>query len=92
VDFKFRLYIVGNSPNGLLAVANLNKLCHDHLPGRHQIEIVDMLLDPRRGLADKITLTPALVKYSPAPAFTIIGNLSQPEIVLQSMGLLGKPA
>ena len=87
-DFKFRLYIVGNAPNSVRAVANLTALCRQYLADRHHIEIVDLLLEPQRGLADKIILTPSLVKYSPAPVATIIGNLSDEPIVLQSLGIL----
>jgi len=86
--FKFRLYIVGNAPNSVRAVANLTTLCCQHLPDRHHIEIVDVLLEPKRGLADHIMLTPTLVKYSPAPVVTVIGNLNDGQIVLQSLGIL----
>jgi circadian clock protein KaiB len=86
-DFKFRLYIVGDAPNSVRAVANLTALCHKHLPDQHHIEIVDLLLEPKRGLADRIMLTPTLVKYSPAPTVNIIGNLSEPQIVLQTLGI-----
>jgi circadian clock protein KaiB len=86
-EFRFRLYIVGHAPNSVRAVTNLIALCRQHLPDRHHIEIVDVLLEPQRGLADKIMLTPSLVKYSPTPLVTIIGNLSDDQIVLQSLGI-----
>jgi circadian clock protein KaiB len=86
-DYKFRMYITGNSANSTQAVLNLNALCHEHLPERHQIEIVDVLLDPKRALADGILLTPTLLKLSPPPSRKIIGNLSQSQNVLQALEL-----
>jgi circadian clock protein KaiB len=85
--FKFKLYVAGDAPNSLQAVANLNAFCREHLPERHKIEIVDVMLDPKRALADGILLTPTLVKLLPAPICKIIGNLSQTQTVLLALGL-----
>jgi circadian clock protein KaiB len=89
--FKFRLYVAGDAPNSLLAVANLRAICREFLAERHEIEIVDVLREPKRVLADDILLTPALVKLSPAPVRKIVGNLSQREPVLQALGLPVEP-
>lgn len=84
---KLRLYITGNSPHSIQAVSNLNALCRDHLADRHEIEIVDVLIEPQRALSDGILLTPTLVKLSPSPVCKIRGSLSGRETVLQAMGL-----
>jgi circadian clock protein KaiB len=86
-QFKFRLYVAGDGPNSLQAIANLNALCREHLPERHEIEIVDVLREQQRALADGVMLTPLLVKLSPAPIRKIIGTLSRREPVLQALGL-----
>jgi circadian clock protein KaiB len=85
--FTFRLYISGNRPNSLLAIANLTALCETHLAGRHEIELVDVFLDPKRALAESIFMTPTLVSVSPFPGRRIVGNLSQTEPILQILGL-----
>ena len=59
--FKFRLYIAGGTENSGQALANLTALCDTHLQDRHEIEVVDVLRDPRRALADSVFMTPALV-------------------------------
>ena len=87
--FKFRLYVAGDSPNSTQAVANLNDLCRAHLPDRHRIEIVDVLREPKRAMADGILLTPMLVKLSPKPGRTIIGTLSDRPTVIHALGLPG---
>jgi circadian clock protein KaiB len=83
--FKFRLYVAGDASNSTQAVANLNALCREHLPERH--EIVDVLSEPQRALADGVILTPMLMKLSPGPIRKIVGSLSRIKTVLESLGL-----
>ncbi|HYC88660.1 MAG TPA: circadian clock KaiB family protein [Thermoanaerobaculia bacterium] len=85
--FAFRLYVAGDAPNSLLARANLTRLCETHLPDRHSIEIVDVLLDPKRALRESILMTPTLVSESPYPGHRIVGTLSNTEPILQILGL-----
>ena len=85
--FAFRLYIAGDAPNSLLAIANLTQICETHLPDRHSIEIVDVLLDPKRALRESILMTPTLVTESPYPGHRIVGTLSNTEPILQILGL-----
>ena len=86
-SFKFRQYLSGNTPNSVQARANLAALCRAHLPGRHEIEIVDIAKDPDRALLDGIYMTPSVVKLSPSPVFMIVGTLSRSDSVLQALGL-----
>lgn len=85
--FKFRLYVADDTPNSTQARANLAALCRRYLPGRHEIEVVDVLREPKRALADGVFMTPALVKLAPAPVRRIIGTLSQAQPVLLAIGL-----
>lgn len=86
-QFKFRLYIAGDTQNSTQAVVNLTALCREYLPDQHQIEIVDVFREPGRALADSIFMTPTLVKLAPSPTRKIVGTLSQAELVLQAWGL-----
>lgn len=85
--FKFRLYVAGDAPNSVHALANLTALCQERLPDRHEIEIVDVFKAPKRAFADNVFMTPMLIKLSPDPVRRIVGTLSQSEIVLQALGL-----
>lgn len=87
--FKFRLYVAGDAQNSVQARANLGSFCREHLPGRFEIEVVDVFREPKRALLDGIFMTPTLIKLEPAPAQRIVGNLSQPQIVLHTLGLMG---
>ena len=86
--FKFRLYIAGASPNSRQALANLKVLCAEFLTDRHEIEVVDILIDSARALLDGVMLTPTLVKLSPLPTQTITGTLSPREAIIQAFGLV----
>lgn len=85
--FKFLLYVAADTQNSVLAMGNLTALCRTHLPGRHEIEVIDVLKDPQRALADGVFMTPLLIRLAPAPVRRIIGTLSQTDKVLQALGL-----
>lgn len=85
--FMFHLYVAGDSPHSQQAISNLTDLCQTHLPDRHEIEIIDVLLHPKRALTEEIFMTPMLVTDSPHPGHRIVGTLSQTEPILQILGL-----
>lgn len=85
--FRFRLYVAGDAPNSAQAIFNLRALCRQHLPEQHESEIVNVMSEPQRALADGVLLTPLLMKLSPAPVRRLIGNLSQLEPTLSALGL-----
>jgi circadian clock protein KaiB len=80
-----RLYVAGNAPNSLIAIANVKAICDAHFAAGHELEIVDMLMDPRRALADGIVVTPTLLKLLPLPVQRVIGNLSDTAQVLLTL-------
>ncbi len=85
--YLFRIYLAGGSPNSVRALANLYAICRKHFPTSHRIEIIDILQEPLRALAESILVTPTVVKVTPAPEQVIIGNLSDEEEVLRALGL-----
>ncbi len=85
--YRFRLYVAGEAPNSLRARANLAAFCKTYLQERHEIEIVDVLRDPQRALAESIFMTPTLVTLEPAPLRRIVGSLGQSETLLFALGL-----
>jgi circadian clock protein KaiB len=85
--YVFRLYLAGGAPNSVRAFANLYAICRKHFPGSHRIEVIDVLKEPLRALAEAVLVTPTVVKLSPWPEQQIIGDLSQEEEVLRALGL-----
>jgi circadian clock protein KaiB len=79
-----RLYIAGQAPNSVRAIANCRAICAEHFATGHELEIVDLLEHPKRALADGIIVTPTLLKLSPLPV-RVIGNLSDTNQVLLAL-------
>jgi circadian clock protein KaiB len=85
-----RLYVAGESPKSLRAFANLKRLCENHLDHPYEIEIVDLLQNPRLAQGDEILAVPTLVRRLPAPMRKIIGDLSDEDRVLVGLQLSAK--
>jgi circadian clock protein KaiB len=77
-----RLYVAGQSPRSLRAIANLKRLCEEHLAGRYDIEVIDLVERPGLARGDDIVAIPTLVRLIPVPLRKIIGDLSDTERVL----------
>jgi circadian clock protein KaiB len=88
--FVLRLYVAGQTPKSLLAFSNLKKICQEHLAGRYQIEVIDLLENPQLARGDQILAIPTLVRKLPEPVRKIIGDLSNTERVLIGLDLLSR--
>ena len=85
--FKLRLYVAGQTPKSVRAIANLKVLCDEHLEGRYQIEVIDLLEHPEMARGDQIVAIPTLVIKLPEPVRKIIGDLSNTDRVLVGLAL-----
>ena len=74
------LYVIAGSRASRHAVANLRAICDELLADRYALEVID--LRERNILA-----APTLVKERPPPAVRLIGDLSDRERVLATLGL-----
>ncbi len=85
--WQLRLYVAGQTPKSIKALANLKKLCDTHLPGRYEIEVIDLVQNPRLAAGDQILAIPTLVRKLPTPVKKIIGDLSNEVRVLVGLDL-----
>jgi circadian clock protein KaiB len=85
--YNLRLYVAGQTPKSITALANLKTICEDHLAGRYRIEVIDLLQQPQLAAGDQILAVPTLVRRLPEPLKKIIGNLSDRERVLVGLDL-----
>lgn len=90
--FLLKLYIAGQTPRSLSALANLRKLCDEYLAGRFELEVIDLLLQPKRARTDQILAVPTLVRSLPTSMARIIGDLSDTDQVLLGLNLQSKSA
>lgn len=81
--YNLRLYVAGQTPKSLIAIANLKELCDTHLAGRYAVEIIDLIEPPHLAVVDQIFALPTLVRRLPEPLRRIIGDLSKTERVLR---------
>ncbi len=87
--WELRLYIAGNTPKSMTALANLRRYCEEHLLDKYTLEVIDLLVQPQLAAGDQILAIPTLVRKVPVPIRKIIGDLSNEEKVL--VGLNIKP-
>lgn len=90
-SWDLKLYVAGQTPRSLAALANLQKICHEYLPGRFKLEIIDLSKTPGLAQADQVLAVPTLVRKLPQPIRKIIGDLSNTERVLVSLDVRLSP-
>jgi circadian clock protein KaiB len=84
---KFILFVVGKGPNSQLAESNLRHICAEYLrAGSCTVKIVDVVEDFQTAVDYKVLVTPTLIVEGPRGRSTIIGNLSDVDRVLLTLG------
>ena len=86
-QWNLRLYVAGATPRAIAAFDNLKKICEEHLAGEYNIEVIDLLKDPKLARGHQILAVPTLVRELPEPVRKIIGDLSDTEQVLVGLDL-----
>lgn len=84
---ELRLYVSGCTPKSTRAVADFKRLCQQHLPGRCDVEIIDIYQQPERAAEAQIVAVPTLIKSGPGPLRRLVGSLAETARVLKFLGL-----
>lgn len=85
--WDLRLYVAGQTPRSVAAFANLKRLCEEHLAGRYNIEVIDLMQHPQLASGDQILAIPTLVRKLPQPIRKIVGDLRDTERALVGLQL-----
>jgi circadian clock protein KaiB len=85
---ELRLYVAGQTPKSLAALANLKKICTEHLEGQYKLYVIDLMKTPQLAQNDQILAIPTLVRKLPQPIRKIIGDLSDQNKVLVGLNLM----
>jgi circadian clock protein KaiB len=85
--WHLKLYIAGQSTKSQNAFANLTRVCEQHLQGRFSIEIIDLALQPSLARTDDILAVPTCIRRLPAPVRTVIGDLSNSDLVVVELNI-----
>nr|WP_255539522.1 circadian clock KaiB family protein [Polynucleobacter sp. JS-Safj-400b-B2] len=84
-----RLYVAGQTPKSIMALSNLKKICDAHIGDPYELEVVDLLENPKLSEEDEILAIPTLVRKHPKPVKKVVGDLSNIEEVLAQISLGG---
>ncbi|MDN5926574.1 MAG: circadian clock KaiB family protein [Hyphomicrobiales bacterium] len=86
---KLVLYVAGQTPKSLAAIANLKRICAEHLDAQYIVEVVDLKQNPILARKHGIVAIPTLVRQLPIPIRKIIGDLSDTQKVLVHLDVNG---
>jgi circadian clock protein KaiB len=86
--YILRLYVTGGTRSSLRAIARVREVCEEFLPGRYQLQVIDIYQQPALAGGDQITVAPTLVRRAPGPLRKLIGDLSNRERILAGLDLL----
>jgi hypothetical protein len=80
---RLRLYIAGGAPTSVAALANLRHAIASDKELQANLEVVDVQQAPKRVLADRILVTPTLLRICSDDVAMMIGDLRDRETLLQ---------
>ncbi len=86
-QWRLRLYVAGQTPRSIIAVATVQKLCDERLAGSYQLDVIDVAAHPELVHEDQIAAVPALVRRSPSPVRRACGDFAREEEVRAALGL-----
>jgi len=86
---RLTLYVSPDSPASLRAVRNLKALLEREPDLPIELGICDITLHASQAAADRISLTPTLVKKGPGPRAWIVGTLDDLQPVLDLLDVAG---
>ncbi|MCL5808931.1 MAG: circadian clock KaiB family protein [Deltaproteobacteria bacterium] len=85
--YILQLYVTGMTPKSTQAIANVQKLCEEHLAGRYELKVIDIYQQPDLAKGEQIIAAPTLIKKLPLPLRRLIGNMTDIEKFLVGIDL-----
>jgi circadian clock protein KaiB len=82
-----RLYVSAAAPLSARAVVNTRAFCETHMPGRYELEILSIADNVQSAADDEIIAAPTLLRVWPLPVRRFIGDMSNPDRLLDGLGL-----
>lgn len=86
--YVLSLYVTGASPNSARAINNIKCLCENHLPDGYELSIIDVYQQPKIAQTVEIIALPLLIRRSPLPERRLIGDMSDKDKIIKSLGLV----
>lgn len=86
-EYVLHLFVTGASPNSVRAINNLKTLCEAHLHGRYSLQVIDVYQQQAVAQKEQLIALPLLIRRFPLPERRLIGDMSETQKVLKSLGL-----
>ena len=85
--YVLRLYVAGPGAKSSQALANVRKICEEHLAGRYELEVIDLYKNAKLAKGEQIVAAPTLIKKLPMPLRKFIGDMSDVDRILVGLDL-----
>jgi len=85
--YVLRLFVTGSTPNSIRAIANLRRICAEHIADNCDLEVVDLYQQPELAEGNQIVAAPTLIKKMPPPARRFVGDMSDTARVLSGLDI-----
>lgn len=82
-----RLWVSSAAPLSARAVVNTRAFCEAHLAGRYELEILSIADNVERATSDEVIAAPTLLRVWPLPVRRFIGDMSNPDRLLDGLDL-----
>ncbi len=85
--YVLRLFVAGMGTKSMQAIDNIKRICEEYLPGKYQLEVIDIYQHPIFAKEGQIVAAPTLIKELPPPLRKLIGSMADTERVLVGIDL-----
>src|SRR5262245_14053674 len=89
-DYQLLLFVTGHTQKSIRAVQNVRRLCDKLLPGRYDLQVIDLYQQPELAAQHQLVAAPTLLKILPLPPRMLVGDMSDARRVLAGLGLAGQ--
>lgn len=83
--YVLRLYVTGMTDRSARSIGVIKAICEQLLPGRYELEVVDLLDRPELAEEKQIVAVPTLIKELPLPIRRLVGDLTNRDRVIMVM-------
>ena len=67
----------------------LTLLLEERVPGAYRLEVMDVLENAAKAVADDVFATPTIIRVRPEPKQLLFGDIGDPRRVLAALGVTG---
>lgn len=89
--YVLQLFVAGTTPNSLRAIQNVRLICEEQLPGRHELEVIDIYQHAGHLPAGQVVVAPTLVRQNPLPVRKLVGDLTSCNRILEGLEIISSP-